>query len=162
MDGLERRRVEIERELALLQRRVRSIGRSLSPDERAQVAEQAAGLRQKLADFYMERMVNDRPEVVSRGEPVSGDAAQRGLEEARARLRGGCPSCPAAQEINAVDGSVSLRCAIEGSILSSKSDPQSLLTFCVGVTPGAYQGCPTWMSQREAELAGRQLEGAVV
>lgn len=162
---LEARRVELERELLSVQRQIRSAGRALTPDENERLAKHTAGLRQRLAAYFTERMVMDRPEVVSRGAPVSGDAAQRGLEEARARLaaRPCASGCPAAQMLHPVDGSVSLRCGVEGTVLSSKSDPQSLLSFCIGADgDNAHEFCPTWQAAREAEFAGRQIEGVGV
>lgn len=160
MAGLDQQRVEIERDLALLQRQVREVGRPLTHEENAVVSQRAGEIRQRLANYMTQKLIEERPEVISRGAPVSGDAAQHGLEEARARLSG-CVSCPAAQEIHPVDGSIGCRCQIEGSILTSKTDPQSLLTFCVGTRPDAYESCPTWMAARDAELAGRPLEGVV-
>lgn len=162
--ALEAKRVELEAELASLQRQIRSVGRELTDEENERVAALTAPLRQRLAAYYTERMIGDRPEVVSRGKPVSGDAAQRGLEEARSLLaaRPCASACPAAQMLHPVDGSVALRCAIEGTSLSSKTDPQSLLTFCIGTSENAHEVCPTWQTHREAEAAGREFEGAVL
>lgn len=163
--ALEAQRVELETQLAELTRQVRAVGRELTPEENERLAKVSGPLRQRLADYFTNRMIHEgRPEVVSRGTPITGDAAQRGLEEARTRLATRpCESlCPAAEMLHPVDGSVALRCAIEGTLLSSKSAPQSLLTFCIGTSEGSHEMCPTWVAHREAERTGRKLEGAEV
>lgn len=145
--------------MALLARRVRSIGRPLTVEEKKTVTDQAAKLRARLAEVLSDRMIGGRPELVSKGKPVGGELTKRGLDEARTRLerkrefREACSECPAATVFRQVGDAVSVLCNVEGSLLSSRTDPQSVLTFCMG----DYLSCPTWIAGKEAEWAGRDV-----
>lgn len=148
LDALEAEVVEIER-------RVRSLNRPLTPDERRSVTERVARVRERVADHYARHLMDNRPEVVSRGRPVAARAAKQGQDEARRRLRGQrqyreCSSdCPAATAYK-TDRGLTVRCGVERTRLSEASDPQSLLTFCLG----DYRACPTWRAERQRFLDG--------
>lgn len=154
--------VELERRTVKLNRQIRELGRPLTADEERTVRVQASQIRQGLADAVSDRLIANRPELVSKGQPVSGAAAQNGLLEARARLhktpgfKSACSSCPAAEVSRRVDGAVVVVCRVEGTTLSSAGDPQSLLTFCLGDP----QACPSWQAEKEAIAAGRKLDVA--
>jgi hypothetical protein len=97
------------------------------------------------------------------GEPVSAEAARRGLEEARSRLRSnqdfrrGRSQCPAAVVLSATPGrEMTLRCGVEGTIITADGDPMSVASFCCG----DHTACPSWRAEREANWAGRRLRVA--
>lgn len=150
--------VELERRTVRLNRQIRSLGRPLTAEEERHVHEETQQIRQGIADEMVDRMIVNRPELVSRGQPVSGQAAQRGQQEARTRLhktRGFkevCSDCPAATVSRRVDGAVVVHCRVEGTTLTSAADPQSLLTFCMG----SPLSCPSWQAEKEAIAAGRR------
>lgn len=149
---------ELERRGLLLKRKVRSLGRPPSAEEEREIRKEARAIREGLADSMMQQLIHDRPEVISRGKPHSGEAAQRGQNEARSRLhdkpefKDACSRCPAAAVTQRVDGEVSVVCGVEGTVLSSATDPQSVLTFCMG----DHLGCPSWQAEKEAIAAGRK------
>lgn len=152
---------ELTIESVRLRRQIEELARSGNlhdPDVRRGIEAKAAEIRKQLADHLMVRMIENRPEVISRGQPISGAAAQAGQLEARTRLeatrafKDACSDCPAAQVMRRVDGGVNVRCGVEHTLLSSASDPQSLLTFCMG----DHEVCPSWRAQRDSELAGRK------
>lgn len=138
---------------------MRTLGRPLTPAEQRYVRERVARLRLRLEEHIFERMVQERPELRTAGKPVTAELARRGQEEARARLAVlPCESrCPAARVIRPASGGVAVHCAVEDQVLSSRSDPQSLLTFCMG----AYESCPSWRLEKEQIAAtGRSVEAA--
>lgn len=149
---------ELERQAVVLNRKIRSLGRPLTPEELLEVNVTTARIRAGIAQRMVDRLIVNRPEVVSSGQPVAGTEAKRGQDEARARLHAkpefkqACSNCPAAQVSRRVDGAVIVRCQVEGSTLSSAEDPQSVLTFCLG----DHQACPSWMAEKEAIAAGRR------
>lgn len=150
--------VELERRTTKLNRQIRSLGRPLTAEEEREVHVQTAQIRQGIADAMVDRLITNRPELVSRGQPLSGVAAQRGQVEARARLhqtagfKGACSACPAASVSRRVDGAVVVVCRVEDTELSSSSDPQSMLTFCLG----NHLECPSWQAEKEAMAAGKR------
>jgi hypothetical protein len=152
-EDLHERHVRLE--FAKLQRKVRDLGRPLTPSEALEVETATAKVRGILAQHMVRKLIDNRPEVISRGKPQAGDAAHRGLEEARRRLgendrAKGCRSdCPAATVTRATGVGVLVDCAIEGTRLSTETDPQSTLTFCFG----EYTACPSWQIEKEREAA---------
>jgi hypothetical protein len=140
---------ELQADMARVAARVQAVARhrELTPEEERRIFEQTAGLRERLARYMTARMIERRPEVVTRGAPVSGEAAQRGLEKARETLRGlesfrrQRPGCPAANLL----GRGAVRCAVEHSTLDPHGDPMSLATFCYG----DHTRCPTWRAERD-------------
>jgi hypothetical protein len=146
-----------EREAAELLGRVRSLGRPLSEDERRTVGAKARLLREQIAGSYQRDLVERRSEVLTHGRPAAAFAARRGQDEARRRIAekvqgsgARCVGCPAA-DAQRVDDGLLVHCRVEGSVLSSRTDPQSVLSFCAG----DYRLCPSWRAEREAERAGR-------
>jgi hypothetical protein len=138
-----------------LKRRIRSLGRAPTPEEAEEFQREAAEIRQGVADAMVERLIVNRPEVLTHGRPASAEAARRGLDEARARLRERRPEsrCPAASLTPAIGGGFVVLCGVEDSLLSSTADPQSILTFCCG----DHLACPSWQASKEAEWASRDL-----
>lgn len=150
---------QAEREAEALIAKVRSLRRPLTEDERRAVGARARALRPIIAAAHERAMIEGRPEVVSRGAPVSGIGAQRGQEEARRRLAArvrakgaACVECPAASAHRTGGDELLVVCGVELSELSSRTDPQSLLTFCAG----DYKACTSWIAEREAQRAGRK------
>jgi hypothetical protein len=137
----------LKREMDELARRVNAVGRPLTDQEEAAVVSQSSDLRRRIADWMTRRTILGRPEVLTRGRPVSGAAAKRGLQEARRVLearrsfRRGCSGCPAATDLPG--GGV--RCGVEQTTLRPDDDPMSLATFC----HGEYKDCPSWRAERE-------------
>jgi hypothetical protein len=115
-------------------------------------------LRKRASEHLFDRLVEEREPLVSRGGPFSAEAVQRGLHHARGRLTESkaCSDCPAAQMV----GDRMVRCAIERVVFSERSDPMTLLSFCLG----DYRACPTWALSREMDWAGkgRQFERSLV
>jgi hypothetical protein len=140
----------LEREVEQLRRRAATMWRA-APDDRRRFNRDVAEFRKRAADHFVERQAENRPEVITRGKPFLGDLAQRGQVEARYRLERtqgfklACSDCPAAQTSREVGGGVRVECRVEGTTLSSRTDPQSLLTFCMG----DHQSCPSWVMDRE-------------
>jgi hypothetical protein len=157
----EGQRLQAESDAVL--REVQRLGRPPTEAEQRTIFERTAGLRQRIADWAARKLVVGRPEVRTHGSPVAGEAAKRGLEEARARLREnedfrkGRSRCPAAAVMSADPGRwITVRCGVEHSVLSSEGDPMSIATFCCG----DHTRCPSWQAEREAGWAGRRLEVA--
>lgn len=146
--------VVMERQVVEMERKVRSLGRPLTHEERLHLTEEVGKIRAAVADEMAARM--ERPEVVSNGRPRSSMSAKRGLDEARHRLRArpqfqaACSDCPAAQT-SAAGGEVVVRCGVEKTRLSSATSPQSLLTFCLG----DYTACPSWRAERKRLALGQ-------
>lgn len=150
------RLAELEARGLRLKRRIRALGRPPTAGEADEFRREGAEIRQGVADAMVERLVRDRPEVLTHGRPAAAVAARRGLAEARSRLRlnGSESRCPAATVTPAIADGFVVACGVEGSRLSSVSDPQSILTFCCG----DHLACPSWQASKEAEWAGRELE----
>jgi hypothetical protein len=162
-DPLEAEGQQLEAEMAAAVREAQRLGRSMTEQEEAAMFKRTAGLRQRIADWAARRLVERRPEVLTHGRPQAAEAAKRGLEEARARLREnedfrrGCSQCPAATVMSADPGRwITIRCGVEHSVLSSEGDPMSVATFCLG----DYRRCPSWRAERESNWSGRRLEVA--
>lgn len=140
----------LERDVLLLQRRAASI-RFAPPAEQREFNREVAEVRKQAAVVLSERMVEQRPEVISRGAPFLGGLARAGQSEARRRLeqtrgfKAACSDCPAANVSRETSGGVRVLCRVEGTELSSRTDPQSLLTFCLG----NHRACPSWVMERE-------------
>lgn len=149
---------ELERDALRLARRIRQVGRPLTPDEDRAAKRETQKIRERLASAMTDELIVNRPEVVSHGKPGAGLEAHRGLEEARARLertegfKTACANCPAAQVTRSALGGIAIHCRVEDTRLTSRQDPQSVLSFCVG----DYESCPSWMAEKEAIAAGRQ------
>lgn len=146
--ALAEREAQLEAEAAALERKIRTLGRPLTPEEQRYVRERVARMRLRLEERILEKMMDDRPEIVSAGRPVTAFLARKGQEEARARLelKAPCSDCPAATVFRAVGAGMTVHCAVEDRPLSSATDPQSLLTFCLG----EYEACPSWRAEKEA------------
>jgi hypothetical protein len=144
VEALEQEVEQLRREAATMQ--------DATPEERRRFNRKVAEFRKRTADHLAERMAQQRPEVLTRGKPFLGNLMHRGQVEARRRLertdgfRLACSDCPAAQVSREIDDGVRVECGVEGTTLSSRTDPQSLLTFCLG----DYKACPSWVMNREA------------
>lgn len=113
--------------------------------------------RKRMMEDHFRRQIEQRPEVISRGKPVSGEAAHRGLAVARYLLGKAISSrkespCPAALTLSH-SPDTQVRCGIERTLLAERTDPQSMLSFCFG----DYTACPSWRVQRESDWSGRRL-----
>src|SRR4051812_3982940 len=117
--------VELERRALQLKRQIRSVSRPLTAEETEHVRAESQAIRQAIADTMVDRMIHQRPEVVTRGAPVSHVAVERGRVEARNRLRekpefkAACSDCPAAQVRRRIDDVVEVKCRVEGTTLTS-------------------------------------------
>jgi hypothetical protein len=59
--------------------------------------------------------------------------------------------CPAGTPVFETRGGSGCRCGIEGTTLTAKSDPSSLVTFCLG----EYHLCTTWEAEKLRIEEGR-------
>ena len=151
---------ELQADMDRVAARVQAVARhrALTPEEETRIFDQTAELRDRLARYMQRRMIDERPEVITHGKPVSGEAAHRGLEKARETLRElptfqrRRPPCPAANVL----GRGAVRCPIEHSTLDPHDDPMSLATFCYG----NHQACPTWRAERDRRTSGPLIAGA--
>lgn len=149
---------QLERDVVQLRREITTLGSNITPGDRRRLEKRAADVRARASEYLYDRMIAEKEPVMSRGGPASSAEVQRGLQEARSRLRrGACSVCPAATMTGA-----GVLCGVERSVFTEKSDPMTLLSFCMGT----YQSCPSWQTAREMDWAGkgkqfqRELVGA--
>lgn len=113
----------------------------------------AAELRETISAAHAADIAGRHPEVITHGRPAAGIAIRRAQAEARTRLeaRKGCSACPAAETLRGT-GEVVVICGVERGPVDSRTDPQSLLTFCFG----DYKTCPSWRAEKERERLGHR------
>lgn len=145
--------VQAEREAQALIESVKRLGRPLRADEAQIVRTRAGELRETISAAHHADLVENRAEVISHGRPYISRAIRVAQEEARRRVTAikGCSNCPAAETFRG-SGEVLVHCAVERSVVDSRRDPQSLLTFCLG----DYTACPSWRAEKERERLGQK------
>jgi hypothetical protein len=144
---------ELDKEALQLKREIAELGIApSSPAAQERFGRKLESIRRRLADHLVQRMIEKRPEVISHGRPTASKKVRQGQHEARTRLeqskryREACSDCPAANVSKTVFGLV-VHCGIEGTRMTSQSDPQSLLSFCLS---DDYTICPSWRTERQA------------
>lgn len=145
--------VQAEREAQALIESVKQLGRPLKEDEARIVRARAGELRETISAAHHADLVANRAEVISHGTPFISQAIRRAQDEARSRIEAvkTCSNCPAAETFRG-SGEVVVHCAVERSLVDSRKDPQSLLTFCLG----DYTACPSWRAEKERQRLGHK------
>jgi len=83
------------------------------------------------------------------------------MAEMRQRIQEGnvTVTCPAANLIGITEDGVTVRCAVERSLITERESPSSIVNFCAG-DPGVNSGyvqCSTWRAEKEREWHGKRL-----
>lgn len=95
---------------------------------------------------------------------VSGKLARHlhGVREVIRSVREGAePECPAAKLLGISAGGLTVRCAVERSLVTEQGDPSTLGSFCLcsaATRNGGYTACPTWQREKERVWASRRAE----
>ncbi len=89
--------------------------------------------------------------------PFAAPAARRRLAEAQARIREAretaCAACPAARLLGVGANGLTVRCAVERSLITEREQPSTLGAYCLSLE--GYPSCPTWRSEKERIWASR-------